>query len=385
MMPEILFVGFVKSWNQTKLKKITIVNPKSELPKQFEYVDLESVVGTEMVSHRTEFKESAPSRAQRLAKKGDVFYQTVRPYQKNNYLYGLTYDNYVFSTGYTQLRPLGDSHFLLSRLQESNFVSRVLDRSTGTSYPSINTNDLSNIEIGIPSELEEEKKIGLLFKQIDGTITLQQQLLNDYKQFKKAMLQQLFPQKGETVPKVRFAGFYDEWKIKELGEVVQITMGQSPSSENYTDNPDDHILVQGNADMKNGRVVPRVWTTEITKTAEKDDLILSVRAPVGKIGRTDYNIVLGRGVAGIRGNHFIYYSLLQLDTSGYWVRFSTGSTFESINSKDIKEAIFLLPSDDEQEKIGNFFKQLDETIAGHEQKLATYQELKKALLQRMFV
>ena len=80
------------------------MNPKSTLPSVFEYVDLESVVGTEMVSHRTEKRESAPSRAQRVASKGDIFYQTVRPYQKNNYLFDKDDTNYVFSTGYAQLR-----------------------------------------------------------------------------------------------------------------------------------------------------------------------------------------------------------------------------------------------------------------------------------------
>ena len=74
------------------------------MPSVFEYVDLESVVGTEMVSHRTEKRESAPSRAQRVASKGDIFYQTVRPYQKNNYLFDKDDTNYVFSTGYAQLR-----------------------------------------------------------------------------------------------------------------------------------------------------------------------------------------------------------------------------------------------------------------------------------------
>ena len=76
------------------------------------------------------------------------------------------------------------------------------------------------------------------------------------------------------------------WEQCLLGNVAKITMGQSPNSENYTENPSDYILVQGNADMKEGRVVPRVWTTQVTKTADKGDLILSVRAPVGDIGKT---------------------------------------------------------------------------------------------------
>ena len=85
--PAIRFKGFSDAWEQRKLGELALFNPKDELPQTFEYVDLESVVGTEMLSHRTEVKSSAPSRAQRLAHTGDLFYQTVRPYQKNNYLF----------------------------------------------------------------------------------------------------------------------------------------------------------------------------------------------------------------------------------------------------------------------------------------------------------
>ena len=97
--------------------EIAEFNPKSDLPDEFEYVDLESVVGTEMVFHRTENKASAPSRAQRVAKTGDVFFQTVRPYQRNNYLFSMPYENYVFSTGYAQMRPKINAAFLMCFLQ----------------------------------------------------------------------------------------------------------------------------------------------------------------------------------------------------------------------------------------------------------------------------
>ncbi len=190
--PEIRFSGFTDDWEQRKLGEIAQFNPKSQLPDEFEYVDLESVVGTNLVLHRTENKETAPSRAQRLAKIGDVFYQTVRPYQKNNYLYDLSYDNYVFSTGYAQLRPYGNSYFLLSRVQDDRFVNNVLDRSTGTSYPAINSTDLAQIELTIPKENEEEHKIGSFFKSLDNTITLHQRELELLKQTKKAFLQKMF-------------------------------------------------------------------------------------------------------------------------------------------------------------------------------------------------
>ena len=191
-VPELRFAGFADDWEERKLKDIAQFNPKTVLPDEFEYVDLESVVGTEMISHRTESKDQAPSRAQRLAQKGDVFYQTVRPYQMNNYLYDLPYDNYVFSTGYAQMRPNIDSYFLLNSVQNKQFVQHVLDRSTGTSYPAINSSDLSNIEIHVPSKLEEQNKIGSFFKQLDNVIALHQLKLDLLKEQKKGFLQKMF-------------------------------------------------------------------------------------------------------------------------------------------------------------------------------------------------
>ena len=162
------------TWEQRKLNEVAEFNPKSELPDEFEYVDLESVVGTEMISHRTETKDSAPSRAQRLAQPGDVFFQTVRPYQKNNYLFSKLDNNYVFSTGYAQMRPNIDTAFLMSFLQTDSFVKIVLDNCTGTSYPAINSNDLSNLEISLPKSFEEQKKVGKTIISIDNLITLHQ-------------------------------------------------------------------------------------------------------------------------------------------------------------------------------------------------------------------
>ncbi|MCT2909866.1 restriction endonuclease subunit S [Schleiferilactobacillus harbinensis] len=161
-------------WEQRQLSSIATFNPKGTLPENFEYVDLESVVGTSLVSHRAERRKTAPSRAQRLAQKGDIFYQTVRPYQKNNYLFSLTADNYVFSTGYAQLRPKIDNYFLFSCLQEEHFVSEVLDRSTGTSYPAINSKDLGKIHVSIPISLSEQQEIGSMFLTLDRAIALHQ-------------------------------------------------------------------------------------------------------------------------------------------------------------------------------------------------------------------
>lgn len=250
--------------------------------------------------------------------------------------------------------------------------------------PNITKNDVEKFIISFPS-LEEQSAIGSLFRTLDDLLASYKDNLVNYQSLKATMLSKMFPKTGQTVPEIRLDGFDGEWENKILSEVTNITMGQSPKSENYTDNPNDYILVQGNADIKDKQVVPRLWTTEVTKMAEIGDIILTVRAPVGDIGKTDFNVVIGRGVAAIKGNDFIFYTLEKMKMTGFWNRFSTGSTFESISSNDIKEAIIQLPTLEEQQAIGAYFSNLDNLINSYQEKISQLETLKKKLLQDMFI
>ena len=94
---------------------------------------------------------------------------------------------------------------------------------------------------------------------------------------------------------------------------------------------------------------------------------MSVRAPAGAMGKTAYDVVLGRGVAGIKGNEFIYQTLVKMDEDGYWKKLAAGSTFESINSDVISNAEITIPQDiDEQETLGIYFRNLDNLITLHQ-------------------
>jgi len=174
------------------------------------------------------------------------------------------------------------------------------------------------------------------------------------------------------------------WEQRKLADVANIVMGQSPSSQNYTDNPNDDILVQGNADLIDGQVVPRLWTKEITKSIDEGNIVMTVRAPVGDVAKTAYKVVLGRGVAGIKGDEYIYQFLLKLKYNHYWRSLSSGSTFESINSNDIKNLIIDIPCDEERTKIGNLLSTTDTLITLHQRKLEHLKLKKKSLLQKLF-
>lgn len=180
-------------------------------------------------------------------------------------------------------------------------------------------------------------------------------LRNHTKSMKKTLKNELFIQKSNLT-----------WEQRELEEIVQITMGQSPDGSTYSDEPSDYILVQGNADLLDGWVSPRIWTTQITKKVDAGDLIMSVRAPAGSMGKTAYDAVIGRGVAAIKGNEFIYQLLVKMDEEGYWKTFSCGSTFESLSSDAIKNAVVDVTLIAEQTRIGLFLNQLDNLITLHQ-------------------
>lgn len=157
------------------------------------------------------------------------------------------------------------------------------------------------------------------------------------------------------------------WEQRKLGDIAPVTMGQSPNGACYTDNPNDAVLVQGNADLKDGWVFPRVWTTEITKTAKAGDLIMSVRAPVGAMGKTAYDVVLGRGVAGIAGNEFLFQALSKKEAEGYWSTVSAGSTFDSINGDELRNTPVDYPrSKPEREAVGSCLSRIDCLITLHQ-------------------
>ena len=273
--------------------------------------------------------------------------------------------------------------FLFQNLEERYNELREVSSGDGT-RGGLNKQIISDLEVLAP-EIQEQIKIGDFLCGIDTLITLHQRKYDKLTKVKKAMLEKMFPENGSPYPEIRFKGFTDAWEQRKLGDTVQITMGQSPDGSTYSDVPSDYILVQGNADLQNGWVSPRVWTSQMTKKADAGDLIMSVRAPAGAMGKTAYNAVIGRGVAAIKGNEFIYQLLEKMDSDGYWKALSCGSTFESLNSDNIKNADVLIPDVAEQEKIGEYFLAIDRLITLHQRKLEKLKNIKKACLEKMFV
>ncbi|QGV05212.1 restriction endonuclease subunit S [Lactobacillus acetotolerans] len=369
--PQLRFKGFTDPWEQRKLGDLADFNPKSVLPETFEYVDLESVVGTDIISHRLEHKDSAPSRAQRLAQKGDVFYQTVRPYQKNNCIFDKLDNDWVFSTGYAQLRPKKDSYFLLVLLQNNSFMRKVLGRCTGTSYPAINSKDLAQIKVSISDSIDEQKKIGNLFRNIDNTIALHQRKLAKLKELKQGYLQKLFPKNGSKFPQLRFAGFADAWEQRKLGEIVEINSGRD-----YKKLGRGKIPVFGTGGYMlsvNGKLSDRDSVGIGRKGSIDKPQFLS--APFWTVDTLFFMTPKNKNDA-----KFIF-DLSQLIQ---WKKYDESTGVPSLSKSTISNIPITVTKEDEQNKVSTLFELVDKIIAANQRKVEKLKELKKGYMQKMF-
>lgn len=398
--PKRRFKNFELSgpWEARFLGELGKINPKGQLPQTFEYVDLESVVGIEMVSHRKVTRDTAPSRAQRLAQSGDLFYQTVRPYQKNNFLATNLNGDYVFSTGYAQLRPIISGYFLLSLVQNDSFVKSVLSRCTGTSYPSISADELSKIQVLVSNDEQELYAIGKLFQKLDRLIILHQHKLDKLKNLKKAYLSEMFPAEGERVPKRRFPGFEGEWEQKRLGEVVEFKRGltYNPSSISKTG-----IRVLRSSNIEEDYFVMReddVFVDEshisIPFVEKGDILITSANGSsrlVGKHAIIDSDEKMVHGGFMLLAKTKQYNFINALFSSNWYRRFiertvlGGNGAIGNLSKSYLEKEEPYFPTHEEQEKIGEFFQKLDKSISIQQQKLDKLNDLKKAYLNELFV
>jgi type I restriction enzyme S subunit len=178
-----------------------------------------------------------------------------------------------------------------------------------------------------------------------------------------------------------------DWKVKKLSDVSKVIMGQSPDSKNYFDYEIGLPLLQGNADIKERKSIKRIWTNQITKVCEENDIVMSVRAPVGTIAKASFKSCIGRGICCIQSNEliikqFLYSYLEKYETN--WTRLSQGSTFESINSDDIKLLKIPVPPLPEQQKIAAILSTWDMAIDDCKGIIEELKVRNKGLTQKLF-
>ena len=321
------------------------------------------------------------------AKKGDVFFTRTSETQDEIGMSAVLLDeipNCVFSGFVLRVRPfnnLVDYEYYQYCLIPNYVRKQIISRSSYTTRALTNGRHLAEIKIILPKNSKEQQAIAKALSDVDALISSLDGLIAKKKAIKQGAMQQLLtpPSKGGK----RLLGFDGEWGEKMLGDVCNINMGQSPLSSNYNTEGKGLPLVQGNADIKKRKTIIRNYTSQITKTADKGDIIMSVRAPVGEIAYSAFKCCIGRGVCSIKSdNDFLYHYLIFKESS--WAKFSTGSTFDSINSNQLKSLMISIPKNDaEQKAIAEILSDMDAELEQLEAKKAKYEQIKQGMMQEL--
>ncbi|WP_323593579.1 restriction endonuclease subunit S [Aliarcobacter butzleri] len=245
--------------------------------------------------------------------------------------------------------------------------------------------NIKHLQVHLPP-LEEQKKIADILSTVDKKIAFVEENINATEELKKGLMQKLLTEGiGHTEFKDSELGRLPEsWEILKLSEICKINMGQSPKSESYNENNIGLPLIQGNADIKNRKTLPRTYTSDITKKCEIGDIIMTVRAPVGAIAKSYHNACIGRGVCAItpkEDNDFLYHFLVGYEDK--WDKLSQGSTFTAVNGNDIKNIKLSYPPFEEQKQIAEILSTVDKKIENLKEKKLFFQELKKGLMQKL--
>lgn len=367
--PKLRFKGFGDSWSQKKLNTLAEINPSNKnLPEKFIYIDLESVVKGQLLKENEILKDGSPSRAQRYLQQNDILFQMVRPYQMNN----LFFDKigyYVASTGYAQIRTKENSKYIYQYLHLQTFVDKVIEKCTGTSYPSINSKDLGNIQIGIPS-LPEQQKIASFLSAVDEKIQLLNRKKQLLEQYKKGVMQQLFS--GKLRFKDENGKAYPKWEEKKLGDVLDIGSGRD-----YKHLSDGDIPVFGTGGLMT-KVNEFLYDGETVCIGRKG----TIDKPMyynGKIWTVDTLFYTHKFKNSIP--KFVYFLFQQVN----WKLYNEASGVPSLSKATIEKLKFHFPSIEEQKKIADFLAAIDVKIESLSNQINQTQTFKKGLLQQMFV
>lgn len=292
----------------------------------------------------------------------------------------------------TEQNPLFTATMFNATLQEE-FAIRV----EGGSVTNLYFEKLKSIEVSFPS-IDEQEKIATYFEQLDNIITLHQHKLEKLKALKKAYLAQMFPAEGERKPKLRFAGFNDEWEQYKLGEICTIiTKGTTPNDKSW-EGTVNYIKTES-IDKESGSLSNTCNTSMEEHEGflkrsqlENNDVLFSIVGTLGRVGLVkdkDLPANTNQQIAIIRLNdtnpYFILNALKTPLVESFIASDATIGAQPSLSLWQINDMKINLPNKEEQKKIGEYFTNLDNLITLHQRKLEKLQNLKKAYLNEMFI
>lgn len=392
MKPKIRFKGFEGEWKaplfSEMVERISASGQAGMLPG----VEFEDIASGEGCFNKNIYQKECHKYG-KLFYEGDILFGKLRPYLKNIILADF---NGVAIGDFWVLRSKGlDEKYLYTLVNSESFL-KVANISSGSKMPRADWNLVSTTKFVVPSAKDEQKAIGKYFTSLDSQISASTSRLASLKQMKAASLQAMFPQEGETVPKIRFKGFEGEWKKVKLSEIL---------TERHENSTITDSLPQLSFTIADGVIRP-----EDRKSNKRDFLIKDIdnkRYLVTKVGDIIYNpanVVYGaihrnslmNGVVSpiykifttMQDSNFIecavrrpsFITKLAMCTEGTVTKLKTLKPEAFLNME-----VCITPSLEEQKLIGNYFTSLDRQISLQSQRLEKLKQIKSACLDKMFV
>ena len=402
--PQLRFEGFTDDWEERKLGDVgnTFTGLTGKTKEDFGHGSAKFVTYVNVFKNPIATLDQLDAieidEKQNQVQKGDIFFTTSSETPEEVGMSSVwTHDTenvYLnsFTFGYRP-RVSFDLNYMASMLRSPSIRKKITFLAQGISRYNISKTKMLEIEIPTPT-LSEQEKIGSFFKQLDNTIALHQLKLDLLKEQKKAYLQKMFPKNAAKVPELRFAGFADDWEERKLDELVEQIIREVPKPNKpyyrmsvrshakgtfrqFVDNPDNVAMDKLFIVKKDDLVVniTFAWEHAIAVVKEENDgLLVSHRFPTYRAdGKSDIK--------------FLNYVVSKEDFRRKLEFISPGGAGRNrvLNKKDFLKLKIFVPKIEEQQKIGSFFKQLDDTIALHQRKLDLLKEQKKGFLQKMFV
>ena len=404
--PELRFKGFTDDWEERKLGELANIvgggTPSTSNPEYWDgdidwYAPAE--IGEQSYvskSKKTITELGLKNSSARILPVGTVLFTSRAGIGNTAILAKEATTNQGFQSIVPDQNKL-DSYFIFSRTNELKRYGEVT--GAGSTFVEVSGKQMSKMSIIVP-ELSEQQKIGLFFKHLDDTITLHQRKLDLLKEQKKGFLQKMFPKNGAKVPELRFKGFTDDWEERKLSDVANHRGGTA--IEKYFDKDGVYKVISIGSYGLNSQYVDqniRAISNEITdgQVVNSGELTMVLN------DKTANGTIIGRTLLVEKDNEYVInqrteiispkenfdssfaYTILNGPFREKVKRIVQGGTQIYVNYSTVSNLNLELPKIEEQQKIGSFFKQLDDTIALHQRKLDLLKEQKKGFLQKMFI
>ena len=398
---------FSGEWETKRLGEIADINPQNFSSNtnpdyKFNYITLEQVDSGKLLGYSEEVFRTAPSRAQRILRNGDVLMSTVRPNLMAHLFFHEQVPNAVCSTGFAVLRALHDlsvPYFLFSQLFSEGVNEQIDKILSGSNYPAINSRDVKLIEIPWPPNVAEQRAIAEVLSDVDGLINASDALIAKKRAIKQATMQQLLT--GDT----RLPGFSGEWETKQLGELGNCLRGVSydPMTDlsEYDTNDTVRLLRANNIQdaIINTMDIQHVHSRRVSEvqTMKPNDVLLCMangsKELVGKAAQFDikdgYTYTFGAFMGCFRINstiaepEFCFYLFQTHQFRNFIGLILAGSSINNLKPSDIESAEFQIPSRNEQRAIAAVLSDMDAEIAALEQRRDKTIAIKQGMMQQL--